>query len=223
MNSIPTKRCTKCGNSFPATTEYFFRKNRGNGRYGLFSWCKTCHGNMTAKTERSWRTIPLPGFRYCRTCEKAYTIDEFTNDKSGENGKGYVCIYCNRKRANKWNRIHPAQAQKRLDKWKSLNPERAKAHGRKGSQKRRAHKRHVGGTYILADIEKQYDYQHGLCYWCSSPLKDYQIDHVIPISRGGSNSPDNLVCACTKCNKRKFNKLPYVEWQPPNPLFPNKG
>jgi hypothetical protein len=35
-----TKICTKCGKTFPATTEFFFRNKRG--RYGLRANCKEC-------------------------------------------------------------------------------------------------------------------------------------------------------------------------------------
>lgn len=34
------------------------------------------------------------------------------------------------------------------------------------------------------------------------------IDHVIPVSRGGSNDPSNLVCACGVCNRYKGNRTP---------------
>ena len=33
-------------------------------------------------------------------------------------------------------------------------------------------------------------------------------DHVKPMSRGGANTWDNVVTACTKCNARKGNRLP---------------
>lgn len=33
-------------------------------------------------------------------------------------------------------------------------------------------------------------------------------DHVIPRSKGGGNSQDNLQTMCTKCNSRKGNTLP---------------
>ena len=34
------------------------------------------------------------------------------------------------------------------------------------------------------------------------------IDHVIPISHGGANHPDNLVTACETCNLSKHSKTP---------------
>lgn len=34
------------------------------------------------------------------------------------------------------------------------------------------------------------------------------IDHVIPRSKGGPNTADNLVAACKDCNYKKGNKMP---------------
>lgn len=34
------------------------------------------------------------------------------------------------------------------------------------------------------------------------------IDHVWPLSKGGSNGPENLVLACAECNLRKSAKTP---------------
>ncbi len=44
-----------------------------------------------------------------------------------------------------------------------------------------------------------------LCYWCRgifSP-KGCHVDHIAPISRGGSHSIDNLAISCAKCNHSK--------------------
>ena len=35
-----TKTCTKCGETHPATTEYFYKDNRN--KIGLQAWCKKC-------------------------------------------------------------------------------------------------------------------------------------------------------------------------------------
>ena len=34
------------------------------------------------------------------------------------------------------------------------------------------------------------------------------MDHVLPKSRGGLNTWENLVTACKKCNQKKGNKTP---------------
>lgn len=47
------------------------------------------------------------------------------------------------------------------------------------------------------------------CQYCgrSTPEVKIVIDHVIPISLGGSNETDNLVACCTDCNSAKGAKL----------------
>jgi 5-methylcytosine-specific restriction endonuclease McrA len=40
------------------------------------------------------------------------------------------------------------------------------------------------------------------CIYCGS-TQDLTVDHKTPWSKGGSNSKDNLVVACRRCNGRK--------------------
>jgi 5-methylcytosine-specific restriction endonuclease McrA len=47
------------------------------------------------------------------------------------------------------------------------------------------------------------------CQYCNKRLhKDYTIDHVIPKSRGGKHTWDNVVACCFSCNSKKGNKTP---------------
>lgn len=50
------------------------------------------------------------------------------------------------------------------------------------------------------------------CVYCGEADAEMHIDHVVPISRGGSNEVDNLVAACAACNSSKGDKLP-SEWR----------
>ena len=53
-------------------------------------------------------------------------------------------------------------------------------------------------------IYKRDGYQ---CVYCGSH-KNLTLDHVIPKSRGGSNTWTNLVTSCQKCNLKKADKTP---------------
>jgi len=48
------------------------------------------------------------------------------------------------------------------------------------------------------------------CQYCGRrmPRSEITIDHVVPRSRGGVDSWDNLVLACVECNVRKSNRTP---------------
>lgn len=52
------------------------------------------------------------------------------------------------------------------------------------------------------------------CFYCEKPLiyEEATLDHVVPLSRGGTNNITNLVICCKVCNKAKGNKL---DWKPP--------
>jgi 5-methylcytosine-specific restriction endonuclease McrA len=45
------------------------------------------------------------------------------------------------------------------------------------------------------------------CQYCGTK-SDLTLDHVVPKSRGGADSWENLVTACNKCNVEKGNRTP---------------
>jgi 5-methylcytosine-specific restriction endonuclease McrA len=52
------------------------------------------------------------------------------------------------------------------------------------------------------------DYQCQYCK-CRPGIRELNIDHVLPRSRGGSDSWDNLVVSCRSCNLKKGRRLPH--------------
>lgn len=48
------------------------------------------------------------------------------------------------------------------------------------------------------------------CQYCGRtlPMAELNLDHVIPVSRGGATSWENVVSSCISCNTRKRNRLP---------------
>jgi 5-methylcytosine-specific restriction endonuclease McrA len=50
-----------------------------------------------------------------------------------------------------------------------------------------------------------------LCQYCgkSFPMSELSLDHVVPRSRGGITSWENIVCACVACNVRKGGRTPH--------------
>ena len=96
--------------------------------------------------------------------------------------------------------------------WAKANPDKCRAI----VNRRRAQKLAVGGTHTAADVQRQGDTQKWKCWWrgqgCAIDCKDkYDVDHLVPLSRGGHNNPSNIVISCPHCNRSKHDKLP-DEW-----------
>jgi len=48
------------------------------------------------------------------------------------------------------------------------------------------------------------------CQYCGKVFqqRELNLDHIIPISRGGTSCWENVVCACISCNTKKGDRLP---------------
>lgn len=53
------------------------------------------------------------------------------------------------------------------------------------------------------------------CWWCGkkSPLEQLTLEHLIPKSKGGTNSQENLRLACKPCNNKRGNSFYPLNWQ----------
>ena len=71
----------------------------------------------------------------------------------------------------------------------------------------RRFRRQVTNTFLFA----RDDYR---CQFCGRKQQDLKArecltrDHLVPLSRGGSNAWNNVLTACSSCNTRKGNLLP---------------
>ena len=68
------------------------------------------------------------------------------------------------------------------------------------------------GKFSSVDVQLALDLQSWKCLSCDQCLKaGYDVDHIVPISKGGSNLPINLQILCPRCNRKKSAKMP-VDW-----------
>ncbi len=71
---------------------------------------------------------------------------------------------------------------------------------------------------IARDLRKSRWWQQktaaGICYYCGkkNTFKNLTMDHLVPLSRGGRSTKDNLVPCCKPCNNKKRSMLP-LEWE----------
>jgi len=67
------------------------------------------------------------------------------------------------------------------------------------------------GVYVEhVDPLSLFNDQDGICYMCFErfTFKEMEMDHVIPISKGGKHEVSNVKMCCGKCNRKKGAKNP---------------
>lgn len=73
-------------------------------------------------------------------------------------------------------------------------------------------------TKMLRTLRMNLFAKNNICSLCKKEIIDLEessIDHIIPLSKGGSNEHSNLALAHVKCNNLKGSK-PYRRWKPKN-------
>lgn len=210
------KTCSKCKRDYPSTPEYFFYDMNGND--GLGWRCKLClRGYQYDRHGRPNKPKYQPpkaheGYKYCPRCEQQFpaTLEYFSKHKRSKGGIGSFCRDCKLK----YTREHRA---KNIERYKESSRRYSKtAHGKVTQQvnvrRRKTRTRGTRGHFTKIDIEHKYKAQKAKCYYCRVSIEgSYHIDHIVPISRNGTNWPDNLVLTCPHCNHSKSNKLLH-EW-----------
>lgn len=88
--------------------------------------------------------------------------------------------------------------------------ERSKAGARERTARRRA-LQDVGEGRWYAIRAKVFQRDGRVCAYCGDRDGPHEIDHVVPLSRGGTSSMGNLAVACRTCNASKRDMLP-SEW-----------
>lgn len=92
----------------------------------------------------------------------------------------------------------------RQSAYKKANPEKSRQH----YHTRRAR---LAGTVgrLSADIESRLlKLQKCKCANCACKLVKYDLDHIVAIANGGTNTDDNVQLLCPTCNRRKHAKDP---------------
>ncbi len=53
------------------------------------------------------------------------------------------------------------------------------------------------------------------CLYCNKKGGNLEVDHIIPLSKNGTNELENLVTSCRTCNRQKRDKTvkEFMEWR----------
>jgi 5-methylcytosine-specific restriction endonuclease McrA len=92
-----------------------------------------------------------------------------------------------------------------ISAWRKRNPFLVRIYW----QNRESRKRENGGALSIGIIEKLFHLQKGKCACCRAKLgDDFHLDHMIPLSKGGKNSDENMQLLTATCNMKKGSKDP---------------
>ncbi len=117
-------------------------------------------------------------------------------ERNRERPPGY-----NSEAAKRWNAAHPEQRKASARSSYVKNKERSYA--------RRDARRDWEGSFphiSMATRRVVREFYDGGCAYCGTPCRGW--DHVLPRSKGGTHTIDNMVPCCPPCNKRKHVSTP---------------
>lgn len=131
------------------------------------------------------------------------------------------------KLSKEWRDAHPGKTREYyLRGVARLDPEQRKE---KGKQHREVYRfqrqagsaayyaRRWGGDGVISNehLVGLHKWQDHCCFYCRRPLDSKDtIEHIVPLSRGGSNNPWNVSLSCGECNSSKNDRIYGIEWQP---------
>jgi len=162
---------------------------------------------------------------YCRPCANAYAKENVRKHKKIEIQIPVLCSKCRenfrvpgrawcRQCFAKYTREYVKTPQGRAAKEKTTQKYqqtlRFKLVWREQHHSRRAREVHAPGQASVEQIQARIDFYGRCCAYCENPYEC--VDHVIPLSRGGSNWPANLRPACRHCNSSKGRRTLF-EWR----------
>ena len=148
-------------------------------------------------------------------CKEKKDFSFFGKDLSRKDGLCFGCKACvNKKHAESYarRRSHASEIKKA---WRESNRERCREitakwsathpnERRASSHAYRSRKANAPGSHSAEDIKALMKLQRSMCAGCQARLKTgFHVDHMVPLSRGGSNDKTNLQLLCKTCNCSK--------------------
>jgi 5-methylcytosine-specific restriction endonuclease McrA len=207
-----TKVCTKCGQEFLTTTEYFARECKSQD--GFKSACKKC--------DSIYRKIHYLEQKYAirkkqNIYHKRYNTEN--KEKISERKKEYydanktIILEKAKERGSAYREKAKEHRNIYMREYKKLNREVFNNY----KQIRRARTRNLLSALTLEQWEKiKKDFNYNCCY-CgeNAPLEQ---EHFIPLSKNGEYAISNIIPSCKSCNSSKQDRT-FSKWYPKQKFY----
>lgn len=214
MSSItPLKKCTKCGNEYPDTLEFFaVKRRRKDGSAALDAQCRSCYNDKKkAARERNPEPYKAIKQRYRMNHPDADKVYQQNNrEKSAKRQAAYRKRHPERVRTQhkEYCRKYPDKIRKIDRDWYNNNRDRAIQYVKNKYARRKG----ASGTHTVAEIRELLEWQDYKCFYCGADLHNgHSEDHYIPLSSEiKDNSVHNIYLACKSCNSSKNDRLAWI-------------
>ena len=91
----------------------------------------------------------------------------------------------------------------RSKKWAEDNPEEVRRAKTNNLRKRRAAKHASRGNFTVQEFKELCESYGNKCLACGETEAALEADHVVPLTKGGSDSISNIQPLCGSCNRKK--------------------
>jgi 5-methylcytosine-specific restriction endonuclease McrA len=156
-------------------------------------WAKANPQRVVAHTQRWQEANP----------EKVLAYRAANTSKTAARNKAWKRANPEMVRANvrKWHAAHPDVVKA----WRKANPEAWRAQ----VQARKARVANAEGRHTGEELKALLKQQNWRCGYCQRSIRTkYSVDHIQPLSRGGSNWITNIQLLCQSCNSAKQDADP---------------
>lgn len=177
------KTCTRCKQSL-STSLFSFRKA---AKDKLTSWCRPCMAE-NAKIIRKTNAFEIRA--------KAKVSYAQNREKLLQATRSW--------RANNKEKINEYQKQ-----WRLENADKLKSYSFTQGSLRRS--RSKGDNKFFISSKELDGLKRQPCAYCGAKDK-IEIDHIVPLARGGEHRIGNLITSCQSCNRQKHKKT-IMEWR----------
>lgn len=153
---------------------------------------------MVAICQQCGKKHKLHAKRLCKTCY----------NRQLPSHKIYQIAW--RRRHPKYNAQYGRKNKEQLAKKKQIYLTQHPEMRQKNEQTYRARRKGLPATLSIEQwfaIKRIYKNR---CAYCNSETKNLVQEHVIPVSKGGGYTSENIVPACASCNARKGDKEPLL-------------
>ncbi len=158
------------------------------------AWCKANRGKVNAKWRR-WRLAH----------RESVDLRSRERQKQRRMADPIAARKREREYGKKWRAANPKKELEYTRRKRELNPDGQRLR----KARRRARERQAENTFTVAEWRLLLA-RSRQCHWCKRSFNAKRRpthDHVTPLSKGGANTLENSVCACSACNTRKNAKL----------------